>query len=437
MRRTSATIARLLVLLLWWQPAAAVELGNPEVESNPGQILDIRIPLLDPGNTAELRLIPHDAALYGKAGFEYGGLHERIIVELVTTVERPYIAVSSIGAVGQKHFDLVVGVAVKGGDIVRNYSITLAQPAPPPPPVQKPLSAPELLSQLLDRIAAATGLSRVAVLDGLWRLVEGSADDGRHSVVFRLGGGAPDAKFTGGFRQLLGTDAGAAFDRDVQAHGAAHAVAAALFEDPGYAALRNLLKNAAVSTSGDGGSVGQRLAFMKEKVAVLEIQIAEIKRLAERRRNPPPEDDRAEPGLVDQLRAFGARHGWDERTLLTRPVWIGVAVFWGVLLVLMLVRLYRRMRAARLTRRPARRRRPPLPGQHELEKEFGSLAAPRGAAGGAPDDVANQLSLAVTYIEMGDYVKAEAALDAAIACGNEEQIGRARRLKGKIKGKFR
>ena len=125
-------------------------------------------------------------------------------------------------------------------------------------------------------------------------------------------------------------------------------------------------------------------------------------------------------------------YGWHGRHLLTQPVWLGFSAFWGLLLLLLARRQWRRSRAASLAARPGRtpgRQRPPLsdarilPGQRELE---------RVRVGKIVDEVAGQLHLAYAYIETGESDKAARLLDEVIRKGNARQVERARELKRQL-----
>ena len=420
-----------LGLFLLCQTAAAVELGELQIESAPGQTLDIRIPIIaSPQELEGIRLLPHNVALYRKVSTEHTDLHERIVMELVATA-KPYIAVSSIGAVNRKRFDLAVGLAMPKGELVKKYSVMLT---PPPPPARNVLTAAQVLSQILNRIANATGMSRVAVLGGLRQVIGDEADAKVRRIIFRLGDKPPGREFTDGFRALLTDKAKAAFEKDLKARGALHAINRALFADPDHVVLKKLLSSTSTDAAYTAGGSDNQMDAMKEKMVAMENQITALKQLLEDESGGQKDSSRQsapDSSWFESVRKYAAEQGLDKRTLFSRPFWFTLAGFWTLLLLLMLLRRHRYMR---LVREQERKHKAALPGQRELEKELGHIASAATQTDGRESEINNRLNLAVTYIEMGDHIEAQEIIDTVIKEGTPSQIERARELEGKIKG---
>lgn len=428
-RHTSILLCLSLGFSLLWQTAAAVELGELRVESLPGQTLDVHIPLSSAEDLSAIRLLPHGAALYQKVNIEYSDLHERIVTELVMTAANPHIAVSSIGAVNAERFNLVVGLVTAEGELVKRYAVVLTPPAPPPPDV---LTAAEVLSQILNRIADATGLTRIEVLGSLRRLITDDAGLETKYIVFRLGGTQPDESFVNGFQALLSADAKAEFAKDTKTHGALRAMGRVLFADRERALLKKLLAGDLTSdVYVDGGSDDQ-MGAIKNRMAAMENQITALKHqlLEEAAQKDTEQQPQGIASLLDRAREYARGEGWDKRALLSRQFWFGLAAFWLVLLALMVVRQYRHRR---LTRQQERQRKTALPGQGELEKEIGYVAPAEKLSDGE-SEINNQLNLATTYIEMGDHIEAQEIIDAVIKRGTPSQVKRAHALKDKVRG---
>ncbi len=416
------------VALFFCCAAQALELGEPLVENAPGETLDVSIPLLGVGETDRaLRLVGADRAAYAEAGIEYTPLHERLVSELVLGGSSPRVVVSSIGPVYEAAFDLVVGIAGVAGASFKPVRIVLKTPPSPAPEIMTP---PGVLARLLSLLAEERGLSRTAAFAELKRLVAGGSyreGDRRLVMGFKRGDFAP--AFVGGVEALLDDEAGALFRRRVDQGRGAHALSEVLFGDGEYALLAQLLVAGTVSAMRDGEGVPQRLRRLNEKVAALENRIVELGYLLERGAGEPREEARVR--WWERVAGLLAHHGWHNRRLLSRPAWIGFAAFWGLLLLLLAWRQWRRLRAApgadtvRATgeRAPAAPGSGVLPGQRELEQ-----ARTRGAA----DTAAGKLHLAYAYIEMGESEKASSLLDEVIRDGDAGQVERARSLQGKL-----
>ena len=421
------------VALFFCCAAQALELGEPLVENAPGETLDVSIPLLGVGETERaLRLVGADRAAYAAAGIEYTPLHERLVLELVAGESPPRVAVSSIGPVYETAFDLVVGIAGAAGASFKPVRVVLKTPPPPAPRIMTP---PAVLARLLSLLADERGLSRTAAFTELKSLVGGRRGrpgrpyrEGDKRLVIGFGRNDFDPAFVGGVEALLGDAAGALFRRRVAQGRGAYALSEALFGDAEYAVLARLLTAGTVSAMREGEGAAQRLRRLDEKVAALENRIVELGYLLERGAREPQAAPRAR--WWERAASLLADYGWHNRRLLSRPTWIGVAVFWGLLLLLLAARQWRRSRAAVRGDAAGTPERSPvtlepgvLPGQKELE---------RTRAGADADPVAGQLHLAYAYIEIGESEKASSLLDEVVRNGNAEQIERARSLQGKL-----
>ena len=412
--------------------AQALELGEPLVENAPGETLDVSIPLFGVGETARaLRLVGADRGAYAEAGIEYTPLHERLVLELVASESPPRVAVSSIGPVYEAAFDMVVGIvgaAGVAGAAFRPVRIVLK--TPPPPPAPKIMTPPAVLARLLSLIADERGLSRTAAFTALKNLVGGRPyREGDKRLVLGFGQDDFDPAFVGGVEALSSAAAGAAFRQRVEQGRGAYALSEALFGDAEYAVLTRLLAAGTVSAMREGEGAAQRLRRLDEKVAALENRIVELGYLLEHGARAPQAAPRAR--WWERAAAQLAEYGWHNRRLLSRPLWIGFAVFWGLLLLLLAARQWRRLRRARAAARGGAADTLErssldsgvLPGQQELE---------RARAGADADPVAGRLHLAYAYIEIGESEKASGLLDEVIRDGNAEQIERARSLQGKL-----
>lgn len=458
---------RLALLPLLLCPALhALELGEPVVESVPGETLDAHIPLLEISAAGHgvLRLIRTDRAAYAETGLDYAPLHERIVMELVPSATPPHVAVSSIGPVHEAAFNLLVGVVHPNGTLLKPVRIVLGTPPPPPQPAV--ITPPEVLARLLALLAEDSGRPHTDVFAELRQLVDGRsyrAGEKRLVMRFLRTDFAPD--FVDGVAALLNDDAAVVFGRRLDDGRGAFALSDALFGDGEYAVLGGLLAAGTVSAMHEGENVPQRLVYLKEKIAALENRIIELGHALERA-------GRDEAGAAPRSRWWNIFHavlteyGWDNRRLLTRPVWTGFAAFWGVLALLMMWRQWRRLRAASSVARsieaavkqplesasasapsPAPSSSPPpappsspsaspspasggvLPGQRELERMRGGGGEDAGPGGG---QAAGKLHLAYVYIEIGETGKAEALLDEVIRDGDASEVEQARQLKGKL-----
>lgn len=442
---------RLVALLLLLCPALhALELGEPVVESVPGETLDARIPLLEISAAGHgvLRLIRTDRAAYAETGLDHAPLHERIVMELVPSATPPHVAVSSIGPVNEAAFNLLVGIVHPNGTLLKPVRIVLG--APPQPPQPAVMTPPEVLSRLLALLAEDSGRPHTVVFSELRQLVDGRsyrAGEKRLVMRFLRADFAPD--FVDGVAALLNDAAAVVFGRRFDDGRGAFALSEALFGDGEYAVLGELLAAGTVSAMHEGENVPQRLVYLKEKIAALENRIVELGHALERAGRDDGGEAAPRSRWWNILHAVLAEYGWDNRRLLTRPVWTGFAAFWGALALLMMWRQWRRLRAAALMAQsieaavkqplesapsasPPPSAAPPsggvLPGQRELERMRG------GGDDAEPDggQIAGKLHLAYVYIEIGETGKAGALLDEVIRDGDASEVEQARQLKGKL-----
>ena len=416
------------ILLLFCCASQALELGEPRVESRLGETLDMSIPLVGIGGVdrGALRLVRADRGAYAKAGVGYKPLHERVVMELVLDASQPRVAVSSIGPVHEKAFRLVVGIGGAGGTWFQPVRVVLNAP---PPPAVRVMAPPGVLARLLSLLAEEQGRSRTGVFAEFRRIAdERPYQTGEQRPVMRFARDDFDPAFVGGVESLLDDDASATFRRLVREGRSAHALSEVLFGDGRHAVLKKLLAAGTVSAMREGESASQRLRRLDDKVAALENRIVELGYLLERGAGGPQEAARAR--WWERVFRLLEDYGWHNRRLLSRPLWIGFAAFGGLLLLLLVWRQWRRVRAAAAARTEAAGAQPPvtpapgvLPGQRELE---------HARAGGGADTAAGQLHLAYAYLEMGESKKASKLLDEVIRNGNAEQVGRARSLQGKL-----
>lgn len=417
----------LLIGLVWCSNALALSLGKPQVESLIGQTLDIKIPIAGITAPESLRLLTHDSQLYAKANSQYTPLQERLLIELVLTTGKPYIAISSIGSVSSKVFNLAIGIADGTSETIQKYTIRLSSPSPIKL-TKKQLSAAEVLLRLLNSISLETGLSQAEVLGQMQQMISYNATPiYAKRIVFKLAAPQIDGEFISGMRNLLTKPDKKALDTALQQSPPVVAVSKLLFEDPQSSVLKKLLRYARISSLKDDGNITQRLSFMKERVAILENQVIQLRQVLKEQSIKPEPKPKPPSKLITFL-----RDPWNPSYLFMRSFWALIASVCGGLAVTLLFMQYLKIPRRR---REAAQRKAMLPGQRELEKELGLSNIPTVSdpSNNADDEIDSKINLASMYIEMDDYVSAHQELDAAIRKGNDAQIKRAKELKATMK----
>lgn len=425
MRQLSKVLC-LAIPLLYPGYALALSLGEPQIESLIGQTLDIKIPITDVADRSQLRLITHDAQLYSDAKLPYTDLQERLLIELVATTSVPYVAVSSIGSISAGTFSLVIGISAGQARTIQKYNIRLRNPAPVKA-TRKQLSAAEVLLRLIHSISLETGIGQAEVLGQLQQISAGKqTQPGERQLLIKFAAPQIDQEFIAGLRQLLDAPERQSLNAALKSTKPELAVSQLLFADKKSRVLKNLLRYAKVRSLKDDGNMTQRIAFLKERIAILENQVIQFRQLlADSTAEAPPQA--APPNaLVSFL-----RNPWQAKYLLSRWVWGSVIALALVLLLLLVWWRYR------LVTKPAiapMQQRSELPGQRALEKELGISDAPAAAPSDSKEDeMESKINLAAMYIQMEDYTAAKQELDAVLANGNKAQVQRAKEIKQQIK----
>lgn len=408
-------------------PTFALELGAMTVASRPGQILDAKIILLDT-DIAQLQSwypIPASGKDYQAQGLDYiQPLHGRIVMEIVVMAEPPYIAISSIGPVNRRAFDLLVQISNTQQHTSRHYRLVLKESISFTPPAVKVMTPAETLSYLLAQLASGE-VSIQAVLATLKEAV--SADEnqaGRRHLILRFLSPQLDESFIAGLRAMLSEQHAITFDHIRENTNDAQAVNDILFAQQDFSTLKKLLRLATMSSLSRDAEPNQRLEFMKERIAVLENKLSELEYMLAQQSNTETINQQS---IDRRIYAWLVRRQWDDpRLLLTRSVWVGFAAFWVVLLCLFIWRQWRRS----ALNQPIDRGRQPLPGEVELQKlrdHHARLDLPSEDSA-----MASELDSATAYIEMGEYDEALARLKKVKKHGSESEIKRANELYEKI-----
>ena len=433
MRKLRKYIIASLSVFLICMPIVAVaeiKLAEPRIDSVIGQILDIKIPLI--GDTADVRLLNHSAGLYAELGIAYTDTSERIVMELVTTVGEPYVAVSSIGALSESQFELVVGLNTPQGEVTRRYSIVLSKPSPPPVIVSA-LSPAEVMLELLDYLSLANNQPRLVILSQLYRIsgTGSSSAMTKKMMIFKFGKTEFNDAFINGFQKLLDDKMQQSFLDMRKKQGTREAVYFALFDDDKHTALKKLLSHSTISSFADTGNSAQRLTFMKERVAILENQMMHLQKMVEDSKETSLQT--TQPALTERIYAMveWLKRQWRVETLLSRDLWMSISII-SLLLFFMIVR--RQLRQRKESAVTDQRTRKSLPGQRSLEKEIGLANVASTPSDEKINQLDSKLNLASMYIEMGDNASAIEVLNTVISKGNQQQIERAQILKKKVKG---
>ena len=402
-------------------PASALELGTLVVGSRPGQILDAKIILLDT-DTARLQTwhpIPASADDYRAHNLDYiPSLHSRIVMETVLTDDPPYIAVSSIGAVSQRAFDLLVQISNNTQHLSRPYRLSLKEPISFEPAPAKVMTPAETLSYLLAQLAGGE-VSMQVVLATLKETVDAETNQaGQKRLILRFSSPHLDESFIAGIRAMLSEQRVATFDHIRANTNDAQAVNDILFAQQDFSVLKKLLHAATISFLTEDANSEQQLEFIKERVAVLENKLSELEYTLARQ---PDKGSTIEPTINRSLYAWLVSRQWDDpRSWLTRPVWAVVTLFWAILLFFF---IWRRPGPKDQVRRP-------LPGELELQKLRGHRA--RLDLATIESAMESELNQATAYIAMGEYDEASALLKKVKKQGNESDIQRANELYEKI-----
>jgi len=279
-------------------PLYALELGEIETHSEIGQALNIKVMLsaTEADSLVDWYPVVADQDDYRTLGLEYvGGLHDRLVMEIITAADSPYVAISSIGEIGRQRFDLIVSISNGIESRRRVYQAVLKEPPPPPPPVVETMPAAELLNYLINQLAAtqlddtrlsdsqpddtqataAQDLIRAELWGALKMLTTAAPPGGEQEFIVRLHSVDLEPSFVAGIIGLLNAQQNAIFARVKAESGSVQAVAAVLFGEQDFSVLKALFAAATQSTLVPGETKSERLNFAKERAAILANQLYE------------------------------------------------------------------------------------------------------------------------------------------------------------------
>ena len=432
-------------------PAMALELGEITVGSEVKQILDAKIALHDIAseNLSDWYVITVDQDEYQARGLQYiRGLHDRLVMEIVTSASRPYIAVSSIASMS-RNFDLIVHIGNGKENRRKVYQVVLKEPPAPIVEVTRAMAPAEILNYLAHILADVQNISGGEAWGKLKSLTANAPQGSEQKLMSSIASADLSLSFVMGIGAMLNEHQKAIFNRIKAETGNARAVAAALFGQQDFLILKALFKQATEHTLEEGATKSKQLDFEKERAAILENKLYELKYakiqqdLAARQRTPKPLPKTKKVKDIDWLdyQSWLDYLDWGKKPLLSNAkVWIVVAVFLGILLLLLSIRLFlgQKTQPARSTVGTGHIK-APLPGQSDLEK----LRTPQvyiNPLGKAPqnqkdqnDEITAKLNRAEAYIEMGEHEEARRLLKALEKQNQDpQQLERMRSLRDKM-----
>ncbi|MXX98870.1 MAG: hypothetical protein F4Y58_03045 [Gammaproteobacteria bacterium] len=424
---------------------AALELGNITVDSEAGQIFDAQIALrdIDIDNLAAWYAITAGQDDYQAQGLEYiNGLHDRLVIEVVTSASPPYIAISSLASISRRSFDLLVRIGNGEENLSRSYKVILKELPPPVVETIVVMTSAEMLNYLTNELAVAQNLSTAEVWGSLKSLTD-NTNGGEQKLISHLRSLDLDRSFVFGIVAMLSERQKTIFNRVRAESGAARAVASVLFAQQDFLILNALFAEAMEHSLEEGTTKSQKLAFEKERAAILQNKLYALEYSKLRQALAAKQAEAAAAAAAEQAkkinwldyRSWLDYLEWGKKPLLSNAkLWIVAAVFLGILLLLLSIRLFRAPKAP-----PVRKKRRdfPLPGQVELEK----LRTPHvyinpsdKISDGQTDEIIGKINRAEAYIEMGENDEARRLLDEAEQqSGDKEQQERIHRLRDKMK----
>ena len=432
--------------------ATALELGEITVGSEEKQILDAELGLRDIGsdNLSDWYIVSVDQDEYQAQGLQYiSGLHDRLVMEIVASAQAPYIAVSSIASVNRSSFDLIVRISNGKENLQKTYQVVLKEPPSPILEVIRAMTPAEILNYLTNKLAVEQKASGAEVWGQLQSLVTETNQGGEQKLIASLHSADLSLSFTMGVGALLNEQQKAFFNRIKAESGNARAAAVALFGQRDFLILKALFKKATEHTLEEGTTKGSQLDFEKERAAILENKLYELKyakiqedlAAQQRVKEPPPQS--AQFGEIDWLdyRSWLAYLDWGKKPLSSNAkVWIAVSIFLSFLLLLLSVRLFLGQKTQAVGQPvKAARVKMSLPGQDDLEK----LRAPQVHINPVDkedndqkrddDAIVGKLNRAEAYIEMGEHEEAHRLLkEIEQQSQDPQQLERVRSLQNKM-----
>ena len=433
-------------------PAMALELGEITVGSEAQQILDAKVALHDIAseNLSDWYVITVDQDEYQARDLQYiRGLHDRLVMEIVTSASRPYIAVSSIASMS-RNFDLIVHIGNGKENRRKVYRVVLKKPPAPIVEVTRAMAPAEILNYLTHALADVQNISEVEAWGKLKSLTAGAHQGSGQKLISSIASADLSLSFIIGISAMLNEQQKVIFNRIKAETGNARAVAAALFGQQDFLILKVLFKQAAEHTLEEGATKSKQLDFEKERVAILKNKLYELKYakiqqdLAALQRVSKP---LLEPKYIKDIdwqdyQSWLDYLDWGKKPLLSNAkVWIIVAVFLGFLLLLLSIRLFLGQKTQPVKSAFGTGRiRAPLPGQSDLEK----LRTPRVYINpldkasenqkDQDDEITGKLNRAEAYIEMGEHEEARRLLKGLEKQSQgPQQLARMRKLRDKMR----
>ena len=412
--------------------------------------MDVKIALhdIERENLTDWYVLPTAADDYQIEGLEYiPGLHDRLVIELVTSASPPHIAVSSLAAISYRRFDLIIRIGTGDEVLSKTYEVILKGRPAPPPEIVKPMPPAEMLNYLVTKLAAAQNTSAAKVWGKLKALTTSTQPDGAYNFIVYLSSINLDARFIIGIEALLSEYQNTIFNKVSAESGDTRAVAAVLFGQQDFLILKELFGQANQHSLTPGTTKSEQLEFAREQAAILQNKIYGLEYSTAQQNATAPQHITTEQTKQEgTIRWMDYRTWldyqnwlnyleWGKKPLLSNAkIWIAATAILGILLLLLSIRLLRTPVAATAT---PKRIVAPLPGQIELENLHASQVHinPFNAdSKEQTDETVSKLNQAEAYIEMGYHDKARNLLKQIEKQSKSlEQLTRMRSLQDKIK----
>ena len=426
----------------------ALELGDITVGSETEQILDSRVALhdIDLNSLTAWYVIAADPDDYEAQGLEYiHGLHDRLVIEIVTSASPPYIAISSLASISRRSFDLIVRIGNGEENLSRTYKVVLKEPPPPVVETIAVMMPAEMLNYLTNKLAAAQNITAAEVWGDLEALTTNVNQGGEYKLILYLSSLDLDPSFVTGIAAMLNERQNTIFSRVATESGDARAVGAVLFGQQDFLILKALFEKAMIHSLKAGATKSQKLAFEKERAAILQNKLYALEYSKAQQELAAQQAEAAAAAAQNKkinwldYQSWLDYLEWGKQPLLSNArIWIAVAIFLSILLVLLSIRLFNKKEAPTANLPTGTRRvKSPLPGQIELEK----LRTPHvyikpsdKDSKDQSDEITGKLNRAEAYIEMGEHEEARRILSAvAQQSQDKEQLTRMRGLLDKMK----
>ena len=434
-------------------PATALELGEIKVNSEEQQILDAEVALqgIETDNLSDWYIISVDQDEYQAQDLQYiNGLHDRLVMEIVASASAPYVAISSIVSISQRNFDLIVRISNGEENLQKVYQVVLREPPAPIVEVIRAMTPAEMLNYLTNKLAASQKIAGAEAWGQLQSLITETNQGGEQKLIMSISSAELSLSFIIGIGALLNERQKTFFNRIKAESGNERAVATALFGQRDFLVLKALFRQATEHTLEEGITKSSQLDFEKERAAILENSLYELRYakiredLAVQQRAkepPPPKSEHVETLDWLDYRSWLIYMDWGKKPLLSNAkVWVAVSVFLGVLLLLLSIRLFLGQKTQAVGRPVgASRVKMSLPGQNDLAK----LRTPQVYINPADkkdtvqksdsNPIIGMLNRAEAYIEMGEHEEARRLLGKIEKQNpSPQQLARMRSLRDKM-----